>query len=143
MSVETSVLKEQIKLVRDLRSEKSELSAPVKVVGEKLDLAEAKLIELLNEAGLKSLPTEFGRATVVVKSSVRIPETPPQMIEFLEYVKSNDPELYANTVCMKSTDVNKYYELKLEEARAKGLDDLVIPGINGLSFRETLSLTKQ
>ncbi len=139
---ETEVLVEQIKKIRDLRNKKSELQAPVKEITEEQTQAEAQMILLLNEAGLKTLKTEFGKATVVQTPSVRIPETPEDMIKFLDYVKEHDPDLYFSKVCMKSADINKYYELKLEEAVALGKDDVEIPGVGGISFRETLSFTK-
>jgi len=139
---ETEVLVEQIKKIRDLRNKKSELQAPVKEITEEQTQAEAQMILLLNEAGLKTLKTEFGKATVVQTPSVRIPETPEDMIKFLDYVKEHDTDLYFSKVCMKSADINKYYELKLEEAVALGKDDVEIPGVGGISFRETLSFTK-
>lgn len=132
----------QIKLVRDIREFKAQASIPVKEANAEQDQAEARLIELLNDSGLKTLKTEFGKATVVQKSSVKIPETPEDMMRFLDYVKEHDPDLYRTKVCMKSTDINAYYEMKLEEAKASGADDLEIPGVGAISFRETLSFTK-
>ncbi len=141
-AITVDTIAEQIKLVRDLRAKKTELNVPVKETNEAQKTAEARLIELLNESNLKTLKTEFGKATVVLKPSVKIPETPEAMMEFLDYVELNDPEVYKATVCMKSTDINEYYDMKEEQARTLGLDDLEIPGIGGLSYRETLSFTQ-
>jgi len=131
----------QIRVLRDLRIRKAELAKPVKEVQDQDKSCQARLIELLNTSGLKTLKTEFGKATVVQTPSVRIPETPDDMEIFLNFVKEHDPDIFKAKVCMKSADINEYYEMKLEEARAAG-KDLEVPGIGGESFRETLSFTK-
>ena len=108
--------------------------------------ADAKAEALKNETPEQKAAREKLEAEAQAKAKL-VPDkytlkAPEGMIKFLDYVKEHDPDLYFSKVCMKSADINKYYELKLEEAVALGKDDVEIPGVGGISFRETLSFTK-
>jgi hypothetical protein len=131
----------EIAHLRDIRTKKAELKKPVKELDEQETKTEASIIAMLESSNLKTLTAEAGRATIVLKGSWRIPQTPEEMNAFLEFVKARDPELYFNCVCFKSTDVQKFCEMIFEEDQKRG-EDTVVPGVGPETYRKTLSFTK-
>ena len=134
MDIET--LNQQVKLILDLRTEEARISNEKKAITEKLDEAESKMREILEQAGMTSYKSPFGTTSISYRTSVKTPKTAEDRAKFFEHLKKLG--LYDNMVTVNSQTLNSFYKSELEQAKERGDSDFEIPGLTEVTLSPIL-----
>ena len=138
--VTTEELNEQARKIAFLRAHESNAHQAKKVISDELEACEARMIEMLTESNLKTYKSEAGTATVVARSSVKLPQSPEDIAALAEYARSR--HRYDQLFKPNSQSLNSFWREEFEEAQAKGASDYNMPGVGGVTLNLSLSFTK-
>jgi len=139
-SVDLSVLSSLHQNILEMREQKTSIEKQAKEVGAKIDEAEAKLLQHLRDAGMKSIKTNLGLVSINSKFSIRLPQGADEWEKFYGYLKEKGH--YDGMITVSSQRLNAYYREELEQAKVRGDIDFAIPGLGEPSIHETLSFRK-
>lgn len=83
-------LSEAVSLYIQMRDKKAQMKADfeasVALLQEKMDMLEAKLLDVFNKTGMDSVKTEFGTAYATTRTTASVADRDA----FMEYVKANE-----------------------------------------------------
>jgi len=134
-------LNKQVELIAKLRLEEEQASQVKKVATNILEQAEARMLEMLQEAGLTSYRDPIGRQVVLAfRTSVQTPKTDEAKAQFYGWLKEKG--MYDAMISVNSQKLNALYKSELEEARDRGDQDFAIPGITEVKIAPQLSFRR-
>ena len=106
-----------------------------------LEDLKAQIAGHLKELNRKTYDSPAGRFTLVQKWRVNLPETLPDKLKLLDWLKEKG--IYEETVTVNSNSLNSLYMQEWEAAKRNGEGmDFSIPGIGEPKLYETISKTK-
>lgn len=134
-----ALIEVQMRRVTDLRDQENAITAQRKPISEALELEENKLLDILQELGLKSYRTSLGLVTVSYRSSVKLPQSTEDWDKLLKYVRDMDR---AHLIRLSSSDLNSMYKADLADAIDSGNAAFQIPGVSEVTMKPILSLRR-
>ena len=138
MQIET--LTAQVARIKELREKEAEAKMAKSVISQELEGAEKRMLEMLEEANLKSFKTPFGTVTMTTLQSVKLPQSPEDKAALYEYLRNMG--MYDAVVKPNSQALNALWKEKFEEAQMSGATDFEMPGVSGVSINLNLSFRK-
>ena len=139
-SVTTKELNDLSEKIDGLRRQESEASYVKKNITVELEDAEAKMLELLEKAGLKNYRSPHGLASISFRTSVRVPADPEAKQKFFDYLKGEGD--FDNLITVNSQTLNSYFKEKQALAISLGKEEFSIPGIDHVNVTPILSFRK-
>lgn len=136
---DTQDLNVQAEKIATLRAEEAQAAFVKKRITEQLEQAEAKMLSMLEDSGLKSYRAPAGNCVITHRTSVRTPKTPEDRKAFFDYLKSKG--IFDAMIGVNSATLNSYYKEEFEVASREGRV-LEIPGLTEITVDAILSFRK-
>lgn len=133
-------LSELCSSMKELREEKSGLEKEVKAINTKLTDIQAKILNYLDEYGMKNFSGDFGTVIRSKKYSVRQPGSPEAKEAFYDYLKKQG--IFEELISVNSRTLASWVKKEIEAKKEEGIYDFVPPGIDTPETIETISLRK-
>lgn len=121
----------------DLRSKEDQASQAKKVITQELEATELRLLELLEQSGLKDFSCGSGKIYLSFRSSVKIPRTPEEIAALAEYLRAQGK--YDMVFKPNSASLNSCWKEEFELAKERGELDFNMPGVAGVTLIPTLN----
>lgn len=141
MSYTLDEMNKQCAMIADLRSKEAEAKMAAKAVTEQLEIAEFKMLEMLQQEGMSSYKSPFGTVSLSARTSVKIPADPESKKTFFEWLEQEG--IYDNMVSVNSQKLNALYKARFEQAIEEGNTEFKIPGIGEPVITPQLSFRKK
>lgn len=140
MSITIEQMNEQVATIAALRAEEEQASRAKKEVTERLEAAEARMLEMLTDSGMTNYRSPLGLVTVAFRTSVKTPKTPAEKELFHNWLRAQG--LYDQLISVNSQTLNSLYKSELEKAKERGDTDFAIPGIDGVTIAPQLRFSR-
>lgn len=135
-----------VKVYRELRDRKDELSQELKTLNEEVDLVESKLLDVLNKTGKKNWEVPgAGLVYKSVKLEVRFPEKIEDRKKVEAYVrKQYGEEMRGTLFTINYQSLNKFFKEEYDKACERGQgDSFKIPGLDSPTSREIIGFRRK
>jgi hypothetical protein len=99
-----------------------------------------KILQALEDQGLKSVKTPVGMLVRTTRFSVKLPSEPTDKEKFYEHLKANGAYEALRTVNYQA--LNSWYKQEMEAAKERGDLDFEIPGLAPPSSVDLLQVRK-
>lgn len=133
----TNELNELVSQIKELRGQEAQASAAKKAITTELEMAEEKMLKLLEDSDLKSYKAPEGLVSLSFFTSVKTPKTREDIEALAEYARSVGK--YDFVFKPGSASVNSFYKEQLELAKEQGKDDFEVPGLKEVTIEPRLS----
>jgi hypothetical protein len=133
-------LNAQVARIKDLRDDEAKAALEKSAISKELEGAEKRMLEMLEEANLKSFKTPLGTVSMTTRQSVRLPQSDAERAALYEYLRSKDK--YDLVVKPNSASLNSLWKEEFEEATTRGDVDYSMPGVEGVNITLNLSFRK-
>lgn len=127
--------------MRDLRTDKKVLDDQIKEINSELKKVETKILENLDEYGMKNFSGDWGTVSRTRRYSVKQPGTPAEKGKFFDYLR--DQGVFEDLVSVNSRTLCSFVKQEIESKKEDGIDDFVPPGLNSPEIIETITLRKK
>lgn len=133
-----------IELNQALWAKVDELQIPVKEAKAQAELSDAAIMKALQDAGKKKYAANIGTIVIRQTPQVTTPKTIEAKQKFFKYLEQiGGVDLMWSYISINSQSLNTWYREAMDRAEAEGtLSKFAVPGIDGMTHRETLSFTK-
>lgn len=125
----------------DYKNQISNLNQEIDKLKENKNGIEKKLLTIMRDSGFERIDSRSCSASVMQKTSVRIPHTKEQKEIFFDWLK--EKEIFWEKVNINSQSLNSLYKTELEIAKENGISNFNLPGITEVSDYYELSLRKR
>lgn len=133
-------LQEMCKEYREKKEEKKKLEDEAGKLHKEAAGIQAKILQYMEEYGMKSVTGDFGQITRRRNYSVKQPNTPEKREQFFDYLKSQG--IFDEMISINSRTLASYVRQEIEAKKEEGDLGFVPPGIDTPEVVETISLKK-
>lgn len=140
MSETESPVNKLIKTIAEKRAACAEINRQKKIADDEKNLAEAEMIQYLQDQQLSSVKNEYGTARVAYRKGVKLPADDAAWDALFEHLKAVGD--YDDLVGVNSASLNTWYNKKFEEAAATGNEDFQVPGLQEPTLTPILSFSQ-
>jgi len=128
------------KMMKGYRESKKEAEDKVKEITKRLRDVEHKVLNYLEEYGMKNFSSEYGTVIRSKRYSVRQPQTPENREAFFGYLKEQG--VFDELISVNSRTLTSWVRQEIEAKKDEGDCDFVPPGLDKPEITEQISLRK-
>lgn len=139
-SVTVDDLMKQMADIRTFREEYELHKKAQSIRAQKIEMAENRMIQLLEMSGLKNFKDGEGTAYISYRSSIKTPKTPEDVAKLAEICRREG--MFDGVFKPNSQSLNSFYKAQLESAKERGDADYSELDFLGVTIEPTLGLRK-